>query len=155
MTIETDALQRQLLDPEARLAERDATISLQSDRLVVLQGTLAELRRAFTDQVQLLTAAQLENVQLRAQVAESVPQVTAEVFNAAVNEATALAKDRDSWKRLHDESETECHRLRARVAVLEGLLRDLMKYQLGGQPFRQDEIDAVRAALSEKPEGTP
>jgi hypothetical protein len=94
-----------------------------------------------------------EVASLRAQLDQSVPHVAAEVFNAAVNKATALAKDRDNWKRLHDESETECHRLRERVALLETALKTIAESREWSTGHVRC-IDVAAAALSEKPEGT-
>jgi hypothetical protein len=60
-----------------------------------------------------------------------------------VSEDERLEQMRRRW----DDCRQSRDHLAMRVLLLEGLLRDLMKYQRGGHPFRQDEIDAVRAAL--------
>jgi hypothetical protein len=53
----------------------------------------------------------------------------------------------EQMRRRWDDCRQSRDHLAMRVLLLEGLLRDLMKYQRGGHPFRQDEIDAVRAAI--------
>jgi hypothetical protein len=59
----------------------------------------------------------------------------------------------EQMRRRWDDCRQSRDHLAMRVLLLEGLLRDLMKYQRGGHPFRQDEIDAVRAALLGKQAG--
>jgi hypothetical protein len=66
-----------------------------------------------------------------------------------VSEDERLEQMRRRW----DDCRQSRDHLATRVLLLEGLLRDLMKYQRGGHPFRQDEIDAVRAALLGKQAG--